>query len=117
MCGEQFKVQQMLATRERWKMATEILAKAAVKWLREGRGIPKDLEDKRTQQMCNFMCVDNFLNVSHLKENVEHVLRHLIETNKWDLAPKPASPFEEKLKIKDFWKDILIFKVKTFRGK
>ena len=81
----------MLATRERWKMATEILANAAVEWMRERRGILLDLEDERAQQMCSFMWADNFLIVSHLKENMEHILRHLSETKKWDLTPKPAS--------------------------
>ena len=34
------------------------LAKAAVEWMRKRRCIPQDLEDERTQQMCNFMWAD-----------------------------------------------------------
>ena len=40
----------------------------------------------------SFMWADNFWIMSHSKENLEQILRDLIEeASRWDLKPKPAS--------------------------
>ena len=58
----------------------------------EKKGILLDLESERVHQMCSFMCADNFWIMLHSKENLEQMLRDLIEeASRWDLEPKPAS--------------------------
>ena len=55
-------------------------------------GVILALEGQTTHQICSLMWPDNFWIMSHSKENFEQMLRDLIEeSEKWDLAPKPAS--------------------------
>ena len=109
--------------------------------MKKRMGVLPDFEFERAHQICSFMWADNFWVVAHPIENLEQMLRDLIEeAEKWDLVPKPTSlwwtsSYEVKFKIlgsamnlqgkshdaieermqsanKAFWKDILIYKSK-----
>ena len=59
---------------------------------KNGYSVLLDIEGERAHQMCRFMWADNFGIMSHSKENMERMLRVLIEeASRWDLEPKPAS--------------------------
>ena len=60
--------------------------------MRKRSGILVDLEGERAHQICSFMWADNCWIMSHSKENLEQLLRDLIEeASRWDSVPKPAS--------------------------
>ena len=60
--------------------------------MRKRSGVPLDIEGGGAHQRCSFMWADNFWIISHSKENLEQMLRDLIEeASIWDLEPKPAS--------------------------
>ena len=60
--------------------------------MKKRRGILLDLEGERVHQICGFLWADNFWIMSHSKENLEQMLRDLIEeASRWYLVPKPAS--------------------------
>ena len=60
--------------------------------LRPSCGPLAALEGERAHQICSFMCADNFWIMSPSKENLEQMLRDLLdEASRWDLVPKPVS--------------------------
>ena len=61
------------------RMATQILADVEEEWMRKRSGILLDLEGERAHQICSFMWADNCWIVSHSKENLQQMLRDLIE--------------------------------------
>ena len=74
------------------KMASQILANVEEEWMKKRKVILLDMEGERAHQICSFVWADNFWIMSHSKENLEHMLRDLIEeAGRWDLEPKPAS--------------------------
>ena len=74
------------------KMATQILANVEEGWMKKRIDILLDIAGGREHQICSLMWDDNFWIVSHSKENLELMLRDLIEeASRWDLEPKPAS--------------------------
>ena len=61
-------------------------------WMKKGSGILLDLEGEAAHQICSFTWADDFWIMSHSKENLEQMLRDLLEeASRWDLEPKPAS--------------------------
>ena len=74
------------------KMATQTLADVEEEWVNKRMCVLLDFEDERAHQICSFMWADNFWITSHSKENLEQMLRDLIEeAAKWDSVPKLAS--------------------------
>ena len=56
------------------------------------KGTLLDMEGEGTHQICSFMWADNFWIMSRSGENLEQMLRDLIEeARRWNLEPKPAS--------------------------
>ena len=74
------------------KMATQLLATVEKGWIKERMGILMDFECEKAHQKCSFMWADNFWIISHTEQNLEQMLRDLIEeASRWDLVHKPAS--------------------------
>ena len=76
------------------QMATQLLAKVQETWTRKRMGILLDLAGQRAHHISSFMWADNFWITSHSKSILGQMQRDLIEeAEKWDLAPKLASPW------------------------
>ena len=74
------------------KMANQILANVEEEWMKKRKGILLDKDGAKVHQICSLMWADNFWIMSHSEENMELVLRDLMqEASRWDLEPKPAS--------------------------
>ena len=73
------------------KLATQILANVE-EWMKKRMGILLDVEGERAHQIWSFLWADSFWIMSHSKENLELMLRDLIdEASRWSLVPKPTS--------------------------
>ena len=91
------------------KMATQILANVGKEWMKTRMGVLLDIDGARAHQICIIVWADNFRIMSHIKENMERMLRVLIEeASRWDLVPKPASlwwtsTYDAEEKVDIFW--------------
>ena len=73
-------------------MAAQLLASVEGKWKQENMGLLLDFKGEKAHQICSFVWADNFWIMSHFKQNLDRMLRDLVEeAEKWTLAPKPAS--------------------------
>ena len=72
-----------------------------------GIHIQNELEDNN--QVCSFMWADNYWIMSHKKENVERMMKELVEeVERWDMEPEPASLWRKSTYAQEEKQDMVI---------